>query len=171
DFQVKIRGFRIEPGEIEAALAAHPDVAQAAVIVEPGGSGGPRLVGYLVPAGAAAPSVRELRGHLEERLPAYMVPAAFITLPAMPLTPNGKLDRKALPGAGQGAPADGGDFVAPRTPVEELLAELWSGLLAVERVGAHDDFFQLGGHSLLVSQLVSRIRDTFRAELPLRRVF
>ncbi len=172
DFQVKIRGFRIELGEIEAVLSSHPGVSQAAVIVRRDDPAGQRLVAYVVPAGSvSAGDLRDhLRGHLEARLPGYMVPSAFVALEALPLTPNGKVDRKALPALGSAVPL-GAEFVAPRTPAEELLAALWVPLLSVAQVGAHDDFFRLGGHSLLATQLVSRIRETFGVELALRRIF
>jgi len=168
DFQVKIRGFRIELGEIEAVLASHPEVSQAVVVVAGDGSGGQRLVAYLVPPGEAVPSSRQLRGHLEERLPAYMVPSAFVALPALPLTPNGKVDRKALPAPDRG-PAPG--FVAPRTPAEEILAEIWQDLLGREQIGSHDNFFELGGHSLLAVLLMARIEKRFGKTLSLATLF
>ncbi|HKV10311.1 MAG TPA: amino acid adenylation domain-containing protein, partial [Thermoanaerobaculia bacterium] len=159
DHQVKIRGFRIELGEIEAALSAHAGVRQAVVIVREG-----QLVAYVV-GGAAVP---ELRQALRDRLPDYMVPAAFVTLTELPLTVNGKVDRKALP-----APDQPGreEYVAPRTPVEEVLAGIWADLLGLERVGADDCFFDLGGHSLLATQVMSRLREAFGVEMPLQDLF
>ncbi|HEX2206430.1 MAG TPA: amino acid adenylation domain-containing protein [Longimicrobium sp.] len=164
DAQVKIRGFRIEPGEIESALTAREDVREARVIVREDVPGEKRLVAYVV--GAA--DGEALRAHLRRGLPEYMVPGAVVTLDRLPLTPNGKLDVRALP-----APEMGGDesYVAPRTPVEEVLAEAWAQVLGVERAGVEDDFFALGGHSLLAIRVVSRIRELLGVELPLRALF
>jgi amino acid adenylation domain-containing protein len=187
DQQVKIRGFRIELGEIEAALSAHPAVREAVVLVreDPGDPRDRRLVGYLAvdPAAldgstAAGTFLTELRAFLAAKLPAHMVPAGLVVLDALPLTANGKVDRRALArlaperaaGAAGPAGADAADR-APRGPVEEILAEIWSDLLRLERVGRDVSFFELGGHSLLATQLVSRIRRAFGVELPLRRVF
>ncbi|MEW5931717.1 MAG: amino acid adenylation domain-containing protein, partial [Gemmatimonadota bacterium] len=170
DQQVKVRGFRIEPGEIEAVLERHPGVRAAAVAVREDAPGAPRLVGYVVPESGATPSTSELRRHLAERLPEYMVPGAIAVLEALPLSPNGKVDRRALP-APETAAGAGDDFVAPRTPAEEILAGIWAEVLRLETVGAHDNFFEIGGHSLLATRVVSRIRETFGAEVPLRAVF
>ncbi|MBZ4423326.1 non-ribosomal peptide synthetase, partial [Myxococcus sp. RHSTA-1-4] len=169
DFQVKIRGFRIELGEIEAALAQHPAVRECIVLAREDGPGGKRLVAWLAAKPGQTLSVPELRDFLKARLPEYMVPSAFVPLEALPLTPNGKIDRKALPDPE--AQLAGAEYVAPRTPAEELMAGLWSQLLGVQRVGAEDNFFDLGGHSLLATQLVSRVRDVFGVELPLRDLF
>ncbi|HEX2211053.1 MAG TPA: amino acid adenylation domain-containing protein, partial [Longimicrobium sp.] len=164
DHQVKIRGLRIEPGEIEAALRRHPDVADCAVIVREDAPGDPRLVAYTV-GGADAEA---LRAHLRSSLPEYMVPAAFVALERLPVTPNGKLDRRALP-APEYAAAEA--YTAPRTPTEERLAAIWAEVLRIDRVGIHDSFFALGGHSLLATRAVSRVREAFGVELPLRAVF
>ncbi|HVR95483.1 MAG TPA: amino acid adenylation domain-containing protein, partial [Thermoanaerobaculia bacterium] len=164
DHQVKVRGFRIELGEIEAVLAQHPAVRQAVVLVQED-----VLVGYLV-----APTENaevDLRGYLSERLPEYMVPAAFVTLETFPLTPNGKIDRKALLALGGASFAPRVEYLAPRTPVEETLAGIWAEVLKVPRVGVHDNFFEIGGQSLLATQVVSRIREVFQAELPVRVMF
>ncbi|MFP2911696.1 amino acid adenylation domain-containing protein, partial [Pyxidicoccus sp. 3LFB2] len=175
DFQVKLRGFRIELGEIEAALEQHPAVRTAVALVREDMPGNPRLVAYLVPEAelsaqdAAGVSIPELRAHLQQRLPEYMVPAAFVTLPALPLTTNGKLDRKALPVPD--LTAGGASSVTPRTPTEELLAGIWCQLLGLPQVGVTDSFFELGGHSLLATQAISRIRSAFQVDLPLRALF
>jgi len=169
DYQVKIRGYRIELGEIEAALAQHPSVAQAVVTVHEGSRGEGRLLSYVVAQPQCAPTTIELRTFLKNKLPAHMVPAGFVMLDSFPLTSNGKVDRRALPGDTQ--PKLDTAFVAFRTPAEELLVDIWAQVLGVERVGINDDFFDLGGHSLLATQVVSRIRETFQVEMPLRRLF
>ncbi|HET6230013.1 MAG TPA: amino acid adenylation domain-containing protein [Longimicrobiaceae bacterium] len=169
DHQVKIRGFRIELGEVEAALAAHPAVEDAAVIAREDVPGDRRLVAYVVAGPGAVLEVAELRGYLRGALPDYMVPSAFVGLAALPLTPNGKVDRRALP-----APDHAGSdatYVAPRTPAEEKMAGVWADLLGVQRVGVQDNFFELGGHSLVATRLVSRLREAFGVEVPLRVVF
>ncbi|SDM57636.1 non-ribosomal peptide synthetase [Allokutzneria albata] len=157
DDQVKIRGFRIEPGEVEAALSAHPGLSDAAVVARPDESGRLRLVGYAVLAPGSTTTVAQLRAHLEQALPSYMVPSAFLILDALPLTPNGKIDRRNLPDP-DGPTETGAVYVAPRTPTEEKLAEIWAKVLRVERVGVDDDFFALGGDSILSIQVVSRAR-------------
>ncbi|WP_233601911.1 non-ribosomal peptide synthetase [Corallococcus sp. CA047B] len=168
DFQVKLRGFRIELGEIEATLRQHPSVQQALVLARRDSStGDPRLVAYVVASNA---NPNELRTHLQQKLPEYMVPSVFIPLAAFPLTPNGKVDRNALPAPEAGA-AQRERYVAPRTPTEQHLAALWAEVLRVERVGREDHFFELGGHSLLATQVVARVRSTFGVELPLRALF
>ncbi|HSK77358.1 MAG TPA: amino acid adenylation domain-containing protein, partial [Thermoanaerobaculia bacterium] len=168
DHQIKLRGFRIEPGEIEAALLAQKAVREAVVTVW-GSAGHRRLVAYVVGAEGRAPASSELREHLRERLPAYMVPAAFVALPALPLTSSGKLDRKALPEPGSEETSE--KPVAPRTPAEELLAAIFAEVLGVGRVGIAEDFFALGGHSLLATQVASRVRSVFGVELPVRAIF
>ncbi|HEX2187603.1 MAG TPA: amino acid adenylation domain-containing protein, partial [Longimicrobiaceae bacterium] len=162
DQQIKVRGFRIEPGEVEAALRAHPSVRDAAVDGRDG-----RLVGWVVPAESDVDPAA-LKAHLRRTLPEHMVPGAFAVLEALPLTASGKLDRRAL--ATPAGPAGSG-YVAPRTPAEEVLAGIWAEVLRVERVGAHDSFFALGGHSLLVMRAVSRIRAVFGVELMVRALF
>ena len=145
DDQVKVRGFRVEPGEVEAALVQHPGVRQVVVV---GRDEPVRLVAYLVAAGAPVPGPAELRGFLLSRLPEYMVPAAFVWVAELPLTPNGKLDRRALPAPDSSRPELEQVYVAPRTPVEEVLAGIWAEVLGLERVGVHDNFFELGGDSI-----------------------
>jgi acyl-coenzyme A synthetase/AMP-(fatty) acid ligase/acyl carrier protein len=172
DTQVKVRGFRIEPGEIETALGQHPAV-QAGVVVPHGERAGEkRLVAYVVPApGAAREDLGDrLRDHLSAHLPAYMVPAAVVLLDALPLTPNGKVDRRALPAPDWGRAARDA-AVAPRTPTEQALAQIWAEVLDVAAVGVHDDFFELGGHSLLATRVASRIYQAFEVRVPLRRLF
>ena len=171
DHQVKIRGHRIELAEIESVLGQHDSVRECAVIAREDTPGDKRVVAYLGLHPGAARESKALRDFLTARLPEYMVPAVFVFLDRLPQTPNGKIDRRALP-ASLGAPMDEGTrFVAPRTPVEEVLAEIWAELLGVDRVGAEDNFFELGGHSLLATQLITRLRDVFRVELPLGILF
>ena len=173
DNQVKIRGFRIELGEIEAVLAQHPDVLQAVVIVREDNPGNKYLAAYLVPKleAAAPPKSSELRSFLLAKLPDYMVPGAFVFLETMPLTPNGKIDRRVLPAPDSSLREQEDKFVAPSTPTEEILAAIWAEVLGLQLVGINDNFFDLGGHSLLATQIISRIREAFSIELPLRHLF
>ena len=172
DFQLKLRGFRIEPGEIEAVLLAHPAVA-AAVVVRREFAGDPRLVAFMVASGAGVPAA-QLLAHLRGRLPEYMLPSEFVWLPELPLNPNGKLDRSALP---EVVPADAGQGSASTedeeraSPLEVELCGLFATVLGRKRVGRHEDFFALGGHSLLATQLIARIRDALQIELPLKTLF
>ena len=164
DDQIKVRGFRIEPGEIEQALAAHPGVQGAKVIARTDSPGDQSLVAYLVARHKPGPSGVELRQFLKERLPAYMVPSAFVTLPSFPLTSNGKVDRQALPLSPSQSPAQS-EYVAPRNAIEGIVAEIWQRLFQRERIGVRDDFFEVGGHSLLGVRLISEINHAFQANL------
>ncbi|HLL81025.1 MAG TPA: amino acid adenylation domain-containing protein, partial [Longimicrobium sp.] len=165
DEQVKVRGHRIEPGEIEAALLAHPDVAEAAVVAA-GEAEEKRLVAYLVARAAAAPPVDAVRAHARSALPAHMVPGDFVWLDELPRTPSGKVDRRAL--SGRRTPDHA--HLAPRTPTEEVLAAIWTEVLGLERVGVEEDFFALGGHSLLATRVVARAQSALGVELALRTV-
>ncbi|MEO8191048.1 MAG: amino acid adenylation domain-containing protein [Acidobacteriota bacterium] len=168
DDQVKIRGFRVEPGDVRATLQSHPGVREAVVVAREDSSGDRRLVGYVVPRSAAVP-FDELRMWMKARLPDYMVPSAFVALKWIPLTPNGKVDRNALP-----PPDETGstrEYVAPRTASEQRVVKTWLEVLKLERIGADDNFFDLGGHSLLLTQVVSRLRKVFNREVPIRWLF
>ncbi|HEY0739205.1 MAG TPA: condensation domain-containing protein, partial [Herpetosiphonaceae bacterium] len=187
DHQIKLRGFRIELGEIEAALADHALVRDALVVAHTLAPGDTRLVGYVVPAlphdtsptetaddltfHAAADLTPRLHEYLQARLPEYMVPAALIVVDAFPLTPNGKVDRAALPAPSWGSLTDLAPESLPRTPVEMLLADIWQQVLSVPAVGIHQNFFDLGGHSLLATQVMSRVRTVFGVNLPVRTLF
>ena len=170
DNQVKIRGFRIELGEIEAVLNQYIDVQTSCVIIREDTPGDKYLVAYVVPYPEKIPTISELRQFLSRNLPLYMVPQAFVFLDSLPLTPNRKVDRRALPAPDLSSNRTD-KYVPPRTPTEEMLAQIWAQVLKVEQVGIHDNFFELGGHSLLATQLVSRIRSHFQVELPLRSLF
>jgi pristinamycin I synthase-3/4 len=169
DQQLKVRGMRIEPGEIEGALGAHENVRACVVVAREDAPGDQRLVAYVVLR--RTQEGEGLRAHLKERLPAHMLPSAFVVLDALPLTSNGKIDRAALPAPDRSANESAPSFVAPRTPLEESLCGIWAEILGVGRVGVEDNFFELGGHSLLATQVMSRIRKTLQIELPLRALF
>jgi amino acid adenylation domain-containing protein len=171
DSQVKVRGYRIEPGEIEAVLGRHPHVRECAVSAQGDGAADKRLVAYVVGQNGEPPDTKELRAFLQVQLPDYMIPTQFVSLERLPLTANGKLDRRALPAVDHGRSDMEQTFVAPRTPAEELLAGIWSAVLNVPHIGVHDDFFDLGGHSLVATQVMARVRDAFQVELPLRGLF
>ncbi|MDH3438906.1 MAG: amino acid adenylation domain-containing protein, partial [Betaproteobacteria bacterium] len=170
DDQVKIRGFRIEPGEVEAVLCEHPAVRQAVVQVREDASGDKRLVAYVVPADPSLTDIEPLRALLRERLPDYMRPVPYVLLEHLPLTANGKVDRKALPAPDARAYTTG-VYEAPVGEIEATLAQIWAEVLRLERVGRNDNFFNLGGHSLLATKVVSRARDRFDLHLPLRLMF
>jgi amino acid adenylation domain-containing protein len=171
DNQVKIRGFRIELGEIEALLVKHPAVSAVAVIVREDVPGDPRLVAYIVVERVQPPTINLLREFLANQLPSYMIPAAFVLLDLLPLTPTGKIDRRALPALDPTSTQPENNFVAPSNPTQEILANIWSQILRVDRIGIHDNFFELGGHSLLATQVISRIRQEFAIEIPLQALF
>lgn len=178
DSQVKIRGFRVELGEVEAVLSQHPDLVQVVVDARAEretlfGDATPtqQLTAYVVARPPAKPSLTDLRNFAKQQLPDYMIPSAFVFLDVMPLTPNGKVDRKALPALDVSRPELDGAYEAPRTPVEEVLAEMWAGLLDMERVGIHDSFFELGGHSLLAVQSMALLQDLFGIDEPLIILF
>jgi len=176
DSQIKVRGFRVELGEVETVLRQHPLVRQAAVALGEGTPEQRALVAYVVPSRRPDDPVRtnvpnELRGFLRERLPDYMIPADFVLLDAFPLTPNGKLDRRALPRPDRARPELESRFAAPRNPMEELLGDIFGQLLRRDGVGIHDDFFELGGHSLLAMQVVSRLRQMLGIDLSVRALF
>lgn len=171
DHQVKVRGYRIELGEIEAALVAQPGVREAVVVALDANAAGKRLVAYVTPEDGAAPGATDLREALKRELPEYMAPSAFVVLDRLPLTPSGKIDRKALPAPDPAGLASGDGGRALRTPAEQLLGDVLAQVLGVERIGLHDNFFELGGHSLLATQAVSRIRDVCGVELSLRAFF
>jgi amino acid adenylation domain-containing protein len=171
DFQVKLRGYRIELGEIETAIARHPAIRETVVIVREDAPGDQRLVAYLVAENPPADLPEQLRALLRTVLPEYMVPAYFVSMDALPLTANAKLDRKALPAPERSASQQAA-YVAPRTPTEEILAGIWAELLGLEqRVGIEENFFELGGHSLLAMRMVSRVRQALSVELPLHEFF
>jgi amino acid adenylation domain-containing protein len=172
DSQVKIRGFRIELGEIEASLGAHPRVVRAAVTAIPDPQGDLRLAAY-VALSVGAEDCADLRDWLGERLPAYMIPALWVVLPELPLSPGGKVDRRALPAPDGTVHREGahGERTPPRTPAEEVIAGIWAGMLGLGAVGVHDNFFELGGHSLLANRIAGRVQDVFGVAVPLALFF
>jgi acyl carrier protein len=169
--QVKVHGFRVELAEVEQALLALAGVREAVVRIWEGQPEGQHVVAYLVPDSSPAPTASALRRALAERLPAAMIPATFVVLDALPLTPGGKVNHQALPPPGRARPRLETAFVAPRTPVEARVAGIWAEVLDLEQVGIHDGFLELGGDSLRASQVISRVRSAFQVELPLRALF
>ena len=175
DFQVKVRGFRIELGEIEARLQEHPQVREAVVLAREDEPGDKRLVAYYTASGigeaeAGSAGAEQLRLHLSVVLPDYMVPAAYVRMESLPLTPSGKLDRKALPAPEQEAYAVR-SYEEPVGEMETKLAEVWAEVLKLEKIGRHDNFFELGGHSLMAVRVATRLRESFKVDIPLRRMF
>jgi len=171
DFQVKLRGFRIELGEIEAALAQHPGVKQSVVLVREDVPGDQRLVAYLTANFSNPPAVEDLRLFLINKLPEYMIPSAFIFLESFPLTPNGKVNRRALPAPDHSRQSLETSYVAPRTEIERTIAAIWREALRAEQVGLHDNFFDLGGHSLLMTQVYGKIRKAFDRDITMIELF
>jgi len=171
DEQVKVRGFRIELGEIESVLTEHESVLEAVVIALEDKAGEKRLVAYVVTASGVTRNISDLRSHLKSRLPDYMIPSAFVYLDALPLTSHGKIDRRALPAPDAERPALAEAFVEARTPAEKSLASIWTKLLGINRIGINDNYFELGGDSLLATQLASQVRNVFEVELPLVELF
>jgi amino acid adenylation domain-containing protein len=171
DHQVKIRGFRIETAEIEWSLRQHPAVREAVVIASEAGPGEKRLVGYLVLRPDRTITVDDLRKHLQQSLPEYMIPSAFVILDKLPLTMSGKVDRRQLPAPDGSRPQLEEKYLAPQTPLEQEIANIWEQVLKVKGVGAHDNFFALGGHSLLATQVISRVNELLQVEMPLRDLF
>ncbi|MEM8531177.1 MAG: amino acid adenylation domain-containing protein [Chloroflexota bacterium] len=171
DLQVKVRGFRIELGEIESVLGQHPSVHQTVVLAREDVPGERYLAAYIVPTSEQSFDTQELRQFLQKQIPAYMIPSVYVSLTTFPLTPNRKIDRRALPAPEGVITASTVEFVAPRTPTEEMVAGIWANILHQPQVGAFDNFFALGGHSLLATRLIAHIRDTFHVNLPMRSVF
>jgi aspartate racemase len=171
DQQVKVRGQRIELTEIESVLNDFPAIKEAAVLARDDTNGDKRLVAYFAPNEGETVQTSRLRTHLKNKLPDYMVPSAFVTLDRLPMTPTGKLDRKALPAPDNTRPDIAEKYLAPRNPVEEVVAAIWGEILGIERIGVLDSFFDLGGHSLLATRVVSSVRYIFKVELPLKTLF
>jgi aryl carrier-like protein len=167
DFQTKVRGYRVEPAEVEGALRAVPGVRQAAVMGQADGQGGHRLIAYVVTTAA----VGEVRKALRDRLPDYLVPSRFVAVPALPLTPSGKLDRLALPDPGRDRPALDRPFRAPATPLERALADIWGEVLDLDEIGVDDEFLELGGDSLLAMQVATRVREACGLDVPIQALF
>ena len=171
EFFVKVRGYRVDIDEIEAALREFPGIKEAVVVARNNNSGNEQLVAYSVSTIQPGPDVSELRTFLREKLPEYMIPAAFVTLDAMPLTATHKIDRKALPAPSNSRPQIATAYVEPKTPIERELAKIWAEVLSVGQVGIRDDFLALGGHSLAATRIISRVVSVFRLQLPLRALF
>ncbi len=171
DFQVKIRGLRVEPGEIAALLRRHRSIQDAVIMAREDEPGNKRLVAYIISRAGSQPNTTELWEFLNQALPDYMVPSTFVLLDAFPLSPNGKVDRQALPAPEQKRPDLGYTSAAPRSAVEEVLVGIWANVLDLQEVGIHDNFFHLGGHSLLATQIIAQILETFQLALSLRTLF
>ena len=170
DFLVQIRGYKVDVAEIETALLDLPTIEQAVAMAQKDHHGNHRIVAYIVSA-QQPPTITELRGFLKGKLPDYMLPASFVILDSLPQTPNGKVDRLALPAPGSGRPDLGNTFVPPRSPVENKLSEIWAAVLGLDQVGIQDNFLDLGGDSLLASQVIARVIKTCKVEVPLRSLW
>ena len=171
DNQVKVRGNRIELGEIEEALNTHPQVREAVVVVRETQRGEKRLVGHVVAAAGVEVNSSEIRAHLKQRLPDYMIPSGYVFRERIPLSSNGKIDRRALIEEEQSGLEATRIYEGPRTYIEEELVAIWKEILGIERVGISDNFFEIGGHSLMAAQIISRVRKVFGVEIPLRGLF
>jgi len=171
DQQIQLRGFRIELGEIESVLGQHPQLREVVLSIYEPAPGDKRLVAYVVAHDPAAPTLSELQDFLKPQLPEFMIPSAFVFLDELPLTPNGKLDRNALPMPDMNRQELDVDFIAPRSQVEKQLAEIWRDVLRINRIGIHDNFFDLGGQSLLAMQVITRVSEQLSVEIPLARLF
>ena len=171
DHQVKLRGFRIELGEIESVLNEHPSIRESVVILGEDIAGDKRLMAYLVTENGVELTDSELRHLLQEKLPAFMIPSEFVSLDQMPLTLNGKVDRQSLPALAGKQLSREKNYVIPRTPLENSLADIWAEILQLEKVGADDNFFELGGHSLIATRVISQIRDHLQKEISLQEFF
>ena len=170
DHQVKIRGFRIECGEIETVLKSHPAVRDAVVVAHED-KGQKRLVAYVVPPEGQTLNTGDLRGFLKQKLPDFMVPSAFVLLGSLPLTPNGKIDRQALPVADLASPESNNFYVSPQSELEQSLVKIWEEVLGVEKVGTQDNFFDLGGHSLLMVEVNQQLREVIGRNVPIVQMF
>jgi acyl carrier protein len=170
DHQVKIRGYRIELGEVEAALRKRPSIAEAVVTATEGADGSKRLVAYLTVKDETF-RIDEVRSHLRQELPEFMVPSAFVTLDRIPMTPNGKVDRRALPAPDRERPDSENEHVPPRDVIEEAVAGVYAEVLGFNNVSVNDNFFDIGGHSLLATQVMSRLQETFQTKLPMQAFF
>jgi acyl carrier protein len=171
DSQVKIRSFRVNIGEVEATLVEHSEIKEAAVIAKKTQSGDWTLIAYLLPKAFPPPTTTNLRTFFKNRLPDYMIPSTFITLEKMPVTSTGKINRRELPQPGSSRPELGISYAAPRTSVETELERIWASVLYLNHVGINDNFFDLGGHSLAASRVISRVIQTFQLELPIKALF
>ncbi|KAF0206626.1 MAG: amino acid adenylation protein, partial [bacterium] len=170
DSQVKIRGFRIELGEIEVALSQYPIISQTVVSVEEEGDN-KQLVAYLILEKEKSLTIDELRAYLKKQLPEYMIPSSYVVMESFPLTPNGKVDRKALSASEHNRLKVSDNYIAPRSPIEEMLIGIWCNILQIEKIGVNDNFFELGGHSLLAIKAILQIQRCFDIELSVRNIF